>query len=625
MSQQAEQPTLLNRHVQRLEARVAQLHASLEHHQQWYWDYAALHEEVDNVPREPKDEQRKELARIRRDFDGHLLKKKELNEIFGKNDLREPAVISSHIARRIDYVEKSIGDLNKLIETEENRLAAAEVVANPDRGVDEETGLPIMDIYEELDDDDNVTFSELRGAGSAGPQVVEALKKLGIKDKDLSEIAGKDKEADTDRPAKSAETPKDEKKEEEKQKDEPVTVKEVTPLVSTSQDASSTSSQDVESGKYFGGTKKQVSFAHDTKPGDEEAELPKSQATLHLEEMMQKAKELDAMDMSKAAIPDNESAEDAALRREMLDYSMSEIGPVVAELELDDGSFDEDEDWDDDFDDLDDEDDIDEDEFGRSQHSVITDDYIKRMQELEKRLRVKSAFTASTPDSKIPEGNVGRIAVFPEVTPPGEAADNLTPETKQKAPKGKKGVRFAPELDIAEEKEFVPAPKPKAKKPAKKTIGNIVEKQDALAIHEDEEEEEEEPPKRVSRFKKELKAFATTTSGQLPPGPHQLPVNFFANQVHPDPIPEPLAPEGKPLADAVVERNVSSEPKEPGDVDDALVYQAAAVEYNRLRNRMIQKEGGFMKEVERPTLPLDEEEGGPPRMSKFKAARLARS
>ena len=40
---------------------------------------------------------------------------------------------------------------------------------------------------------------------------------------------------------------------------------------------------------------------------------------------------------------------------------------------------------------------------------------------------------------------------------------------------------------------------------------------------------------------------------------------------------------------------------------------------------MIQKEGGFGKPAEQEIIPLDEEEGGPPRMSRFKAARLAKS
>jgi unconventional prefoldin RPB5 interactor 1 len=44
-----------------------------------------------------------------------------------------------------------------------------------------------------------------------------------------------------------------------------------------------------------------------------------------------------------------------------------------------------------------------------------------------------------------------------------------------------------------------------------------------------------------------------------------------------------------------------------------------------MRNRMIQRQGGFMKEEESEVVPFTEDEGGPKKMSRFKAARLARS
>jgi unconventional prefoldin RPB5 interactor 1 len=83
------------------------------------------------------------------------------------------------------------------------------------------------------------------------------------------------------------------------------------------------------------------------------------------------------------------------------------------------------------------------------------------------------------------------------------------------------------------------------------------------------------------------------------------------------------------MAHTVVERPAAADPGEPDDMDETLLYQAAAVEYNRLRNQMIQKQGGFTEQdgaidSETGLVPLDEELGGPKRMSKFKAARLAK-
>src|SRR5690606_10009765 len=89
-----------------------------------------------------------------------------------------------------------------------------------------------------------------------------------------------------------------------------------------------------------------------------------------------------------------------------------------------------------------DEDDDTEDELGRAKRSVITPDYIKRMQELEKRLGVQSAFTVGrteTQPKKADEG-IGRIAVVGGSDPPTA--------TSTDAPRQKKSVSFASKLDI---------------------------------------------------------------------------------------------------------------------------------------------------------------------------------
>lgn len=182
MANPGEEFSIFDQQVLRLEAKVNQLQASLTTWQQWYFDYSALKEEVDNVPQDDEDSQRKELARIRRDFESDLLNQKEINELFGKNDLKKANVISNLIGRRIDYVEKNIETLKKLVEAEEHKLAQANVVAHPDAAVDEETGLPITDIVEQLDDDDNVLRYQLRSGGDAEPHVIEALQQLGIED-----------------------------------------------------------------------------------------------------------------------------------------------------------------------------------------------------------------------------------------------------------------------------------------------------------------------------------------------------------------------------------------------------------------------------------------------------------
>ncbi|KAK3396377.1 Prefoldin subunit-domain-containing protein [Sordaria brevicollis] len=600
----------LDRHMQLLEGKVNQLHASLTHWQQTYFEYAALKEEVDSLPKDPPP--RTELARIRREYDGTLISMKEINEIFGENDVKEADQISSALGHRLDYVEKNVDTLTKLVETEENKLAAAKVIANPDGGTDEETGLPITDIIEELDDEDNVVQYRLQSGGEVGKRVEEALKKAGIQklpktEADLSQAQAK---PDTDAQEK------------------PV-IEQQPPAVASTSAASTTASDFSNTAPTTPSTNstKSVTFADDTKPADQ---LPTNAD--EIKQLMQKVKEQEAMDMSKAVIPEDEPEDDSQLRADMLQYMQEEIHPIVAELEIDEGSTDDENvDWDEYDDEYDeDEDDDDEDEFGRSKHSVITSDYIQRMQELEKRLGFKSAFTVERQKPQQPDdedrkdAGGGYITVVrePRSTPaaasapateaaqPESAASSLKSKGKGKE---KKGVRFAAELDIAPEEEIQPVAKPKPaapKVPLVNPIGDIVEHGAAVSAPAapEPDTEEPEPPKRVSRFKKERASTgkaAAPAVASLPPGPLQLPQRF---------------------RDQVVERSVSSAPQEPDDMDDELLYRAAAVEYNRLRNRMIQKEGGFMKpEEEKPVVPLDEEEGGPPRMSRFKAARLARS
>ncbi|KXX78155.1 hypothetical protein MMYC01_204262 [Madurella mycetomatis] len=592
MSQPRDHLSDLDRHVQLLESKVNQLRASLNHWQQWYLEYSALKEEVEQLPKDPPPLE--DLRRIRRDFDSKLLTKKEVNEILGKNDLRDTEHIISMLSRRMDYVEQNIASLTKLVENEENKLAAASVVAQPDAGTDEDSGLPITDIIEELDEDDNVVNFRLQSGGDIQPQVIEALKKVGIHDL----------------PDTEADLPQNERT--------PATITDVNDAKEESMPASDLETvPDVEPPS----AKKTVSFAEDTKPGHEAPEARASTTTQTLERLMQKAKEQEAMDMSSAVIPENESPEESRLRRDMLEYSMSEIGPVVAELQLEeDHSDDDDAGWDgtdDGFEDEDEDDDT-EDELGRSKRSVITPDYIKRMQELEKRLGVQSAFTVGrteTQPKKADEG-IGRIAVVGGSDPPTATSTDV--------PRQKKSVSFASKLDIAPDPAPRPIPRSKPKTQKVEPVNDIVEKTESEML-----EEPEEAPKRVSRFKKERAAAASTSPAAakaVPPGPHQLRSTFVQDRTVPPA--EPTPPEDQTLATTVVERPVASEAVEPDEMDDALLYQAAAVEYNRLRNQLIQKQGGFVQDEaqadESGRVPLDEELGGPKRMSKFKAARLAK-
>src|SRR5699024_3917482 len=138
----------------------------------------------------------------------------------------------------------------------------------------------------------------------------------------------------------------------------------------------------------------------------------------------------------------DEPPEDAALRREMLQYGLDEVGAVVAELDLDeDGSeFSIDEEDDYDYDCMGDEtEDEDEDEYGRTTRRVIDDDYRKQMLELEKKLNAKGLQNIGPDPSSLP------VEVKGELDKPSAIKSNV-PGQKSTM---KKKVAFADDLDIA--------------------------------------------------------------------------------------------------------------------------------------------------------------------------------
>lgn len=583
------------------------LQKSLQVWENWYIEYSHLKEEVTTLPEQPPS--RKELSRIRRDFTSDLITKKEINEIFGKNDLKEPEQILSVLTRRIDFAERNVETLEKQLEAAENKLAASTVLAEPDGVVDEESGLPITDIIEEIDEEGNVVNFRLQTGGDVGPKVLEALEAL--------------KKAGVD-PLEEGQRAKDESKEMQRE-DAAESNSEVNSVLSSKATYGSAPRQ--ESPEPYPSTdekkaskKKSVSFAEKLEVSEfnnDEYDAdgqPKSRAAQRLEAIMQQARELENMPLDTANVPEDESEDEARLRRDMLAYSASEIGPIVAELELDEGGSDEDEEEDYEFDYTEDEDE--EDELGRTKYSVITDDYIKRMQELEKRLGVESAFaTERAVQLEVPVEGLGQIRV---VHPAGDGTPNPATAHAGKATAekpAKKGVRFAEELDVADESNITTAPpeRPAAKKaPEVNPVSEVVAERTSKPTP----PPAAGPAKKPSRFKKDRAAGAPT----VPLGPLNAPVRFLDE----DRSVAPSGPEGKTLADGVLEREPTTTPNDPDELDAALLHQEAAAEYHRMRNRMIQREGGFNKEDERVIVPLDEEEGGPKKMSRFKAARLSR-
>ncbi|KAI1803604.1 Prefoldin subunit-domain-containing protein [Daldinia bambusicola] len=604
----------LERHRQKLEENVTRLSNALDHWKQWKQEYEALRADVKSLPSAAS---RKELRSTRENFKGELLNEKELVDIFGRDDSKKAEQIISTLTNRLDYVSKNIDTLEKQREDAENRLAAVTIVANPD-ATDEE-GFPITEILEELDDDDNVVSYSLRTAGDSQPQVLEALRKAGLTDfsTDSAASPGTSNEIQDGKPAASnGDSSALNQKSKEPQVD--------TPSNRIADDSKESQAEEKAKTKSVS-MKKSVTFSEDTKSGEE---LEKSETAKRLEEILQKAKDQQSI-ISDPIFPANESMEDAALREDMIRYNKEtmefEMAPIVAELQLEEGSTGDDDT--DDYSDYEEEDDEDEDEWGKTKLTV-GDDWKLRMLELKERLSNYSfdKSQAANDEDEMVEG-IGRTSIKRE----GEDAlvDNVESEPavpsqteKQLPAQDKKSVRFAQSLDIDEASAPAPAP---ASKQASQTKAKQQREIDPLSdvILERSGKAPQPvaaPSKKVSRFRKERSNGAPINA---------TPVALGGTPILPDvpdvPAPTPSGPENQTLATSVLEHEPSSEVNEPDEFDANLLQKQATQEYYKMRNKLIYQQGGFMKEDESPIQPLDEEQGGPKRMSRFKAARLAES
>ena len=350
-------------------------------------------------------------------------------------------------------------------------------------------------------------------------------------------------------------------------------------------------------------------------------------------------------DSDSPIIPADESPEDAALRRQMLGYSMNEVGSVVAEIELDeddsDASYTDDE-YGPNSDASSAEED--EDDFGRTKRRVLDDAYLEEMRALEKKLN-------ATPVQNIgPQGSVVVPSTSENSIGKTTSDDSLKDVSNLHTVRPlSKGVRFIGELDVqsappkAQEND-IPKPVPG---PVRDTIIERVTPAGPFT------EPKPEPKKRTSRFmsarKEEHNSFQpnteiakpiadcivertapeTSTPGQSTSALNQFP-NLAISATENGTCVKPRSPLNRTHNPIVIERPYSTKADpstacEPDELDPALLHQQVATEYHSMRNRMIQRQGGFLAtDEEKAEVALTEEEGGAPKISRFKAARLAR-
>jgi len=581
----------LERHRQLLEANVETLRKSLQHWQTWSAEYEGLKEEIVAL----ESPTRAQLVAIGKSYEGELVTQKEVEDILGVKVSRSSDQVINILDRRIDYVTQNIKTVEKQLQTEEEKLERVSIVGRPE--VRNEEGLPLMEIFEELDEDGNVIEGRVEAHGSNRGLLEEVLKKAGIKDLPESSKAANETNLTTTGDV----TDKEDAKPRDIMENKPSQPRKKTVSFAPELDIQETQKHDDNFGKKgvdFQGDKKSV-----PPPGE-------SKTAKRVQAIVNMSKELDDGFDQPPVIPENESQEDAALRRDMLAYGMNEIGAVVAELDLEEGTDFSDDDYDDDESSMSD----DEDEHGRSTRQVVDDDIRKRMMELEKKLGVRMMENVGPNHLvKSSDESSNSVVVKNEGTPREMAPPTLS---RTSSSGEKKGVRFADELDISPAPEpGVPEPK-KSKLPTRPPISDIIER----AAPEENASRQVETPQKVSRFKAGRSVGVTKTATRFLPPKFTPPSR--TRQV-------PSGPENATLANKIVERDVTpGDVGEPDEFDPALLQQEVATEYYKQRNKRIQAQGGFKgpEEEEERTgrVEFTEEEGGPKKVSRFMAARLAK-
>ncbi|KAK2803046.1 hypothetical protein FQN50_007127 [Emmonsiellopsis sp. PD_5] len=626
--------TLANLERQRLqlEQSISELRKSLYNWRLWDAEYDELKTEIAALD---QDATNNDFLKIGREFGGALVNEDEIKVLLGLKQgvTRTQQQVGDAISRRRDYVQQNVSLLEKRIAAAEKKLDAMLVVEHPS-ALNEE-GLPITDIVEELDEEDRIISSSTKTTGESAPEILEVLKKAGI-EKLENEKAG---EAHQKQPEETR-VP---------QTQPSMVVDRITPV-----DEEQISKEDStkEPGSSASTVQPATLTSSATSVGDSVSNIPAigSKYSDH-----STSSETDHDDDTTMATEIDESPEDAALRREMLQYGLEEVGAVVAELELEESGSEfsiEDEDYM-----MGDEDDEDEDEHGRSTRRMIDDDYRRQMLELEKKLNARGIQNIGRDTSILPQ------EVREELEKPPAAMENVPEVPDAKATKKKKKVAFADTLDIAPEPSAAAPSPPIQKQEHRVESPSVPVIQEAIVERTQEEKsepapEQAPPKKKVSRFKSARKAAEPTNFESTPsfstsqPRSHlhsngpALPL-FPAKPSQPKPFSQPIIdpdqpsqqpprnrapfpPESKTLADKLVEREVSHEsvtPPDPDELDENLHRQEIATEFYKIRNRKIQQEGGFMREDEETEgiVPLDNEgESGEPvkRVSRFMAARM---
>lgn len=572
-----------------LEENISKLRKSLRHWQTLEIDYEGLKEEFQGLPNYASHEDCLQRAK---DFKPEVVDDKELESLLGnqRQGYKRPPQLVEVLSKRVDYVVRNVSTIRKQLSDAEKKRNVLLLAQDPDH--QDEAALPLSEIIEELDEDGRVLSSKVENPGKNAPDLIEVLRKAGVPD--LKELNGRS-------------------------------------IAETVQSDRTTKSVDIVAPS-------ELSSAHDQLSSP----LRNQTSTEEVSESEVDNSSVDGEDSTRGVAslgPTNpeDTEEDAALRQEMLKYGLDEVGAIVAELDLEDAGEYSDEDEPDDYlSDYDEDEDLytdeSEDETGAIKNPVISDRYRRQMESLSRKHGITDLKNLG-PEPDLPadaETQLDRPSAAEAARQAALARYEAnksalkSPDKDSQPKKQKKKVGFAPSLDIAQE-----STEPKviaSREPAVNPVGDTVVERDtsntigsATAAP-----PSTQPPaaKKVSRFK--ATRTATPATPMFPP-----PMDF------PSPTTSKATPSGPPgqiIAKNLIEQPAAqvTAPADPADFDEELHRKEVAVEYQKLRNRKIHDQGGYVKggeaenygEVLAAETVVDENTGKPRKISRFKAARM---
>ncbi len=648
----------LEQQRQTLEASLQKLRQSLKHWQTWEAEYEGLKEDVSSLDEEPSATQLDDVAKS---YDGELVNQKEIRDLSGldKDSPRHTKQIIGLIERRQEYVQKNIETVQRqFFEAEAKSEELAFAARNQSAAT--EAGLPLTEIHEELDEDDNVVSSRLSQPEESTANFIDSLRQAGLKEGDVNGINPPKPKPEDLKPAITNVSP-------------PITPSAVgfDKRGTSDTSASRTSSGGAEDLERPSIRKKSVSFTADTKPPEERQRLPsedgrKSVSFAEKVAVMPSAPPADTrsvsfspmveeippqplgppspamqpqpqsndqpssnesaiveptsgdqtsngdIDNEDIVVPDDESPEDARTRREMLEYHLNEVGSVVAQMDLDEADMKLDED---------DEDEDDEDDDGSSYYT--TSEYPEDE---------SSPYTTGLSESEESEDEFGRAKhgmITPEYSRKMEEMQQRMISNVGPAPKDADLADTDAQLDSKDAARLAIREKRNSTSSAssdnseKKAGGKKrVSFADSLDVA-----EPGSPPLKAQKMQESenvapmttsIMERTTATSHSLPQRPgNEKPSRFKKERAAPithgedeeaatdramdnDTDDVPTGPPGVTIAKTLTERVHPTKPATAPSLDghDATMDQRElATEYYRQRNDIIKQQGGFQSSL----------------------------